>query len=172
DAATHRSWAVYRDGDGDGFGVGALTTLCAGDVVPTGYSALEGDCDDGNATVWKSLAYSFRDADGDRYTVAAAGQLCTNGSLPAGYGNAANGADCNDGNAAVWRNWSVYQDGDGDGVGAGAILAICANDTQPAGYASGGGDCAPEDKTRWQNLAYRHRDADGDSYTVAENGTL
>lgn len=33
-------------------------------------------------------------------------------------------------------------------------------------------DCAPADKTRWQTVAYSYRDADGDTYTVAESGTV
>ena len=35
-----------------------------------------------------------------------------------------------------------------------------------------GSDCAPADAARWQMLAYGFRDADGDSYTVAQSGSL
>ncbi len=33
-------------------------------------------------------------------------------------------------------------------------------------------DCAPNDPTRWQLLAYAYRDADGDSYTVSQSGSI
>ena len=33
-------------------------------------------------------------------------------------------------------------------------------------------DCAPNDATRWQLLPYSYRDADGDTYTVAQSGTV
>jgi hypothetical protein len=104
----------YIDNDGDGFGGAGFTTsgdlTCAG----PGFTALAGDCDDGNADVnpiereviadaidqdCDGADLCYRDADGDGYagtrTVASASMGCT----ASGVGSTAN--DCDDTTAAT-----------------------------------------------------------------------
>ncbi len=65
-------------------------------------------------------------------------------------------------------------DDDGDGVGAGAPQAQCVA-APSQGYALTGNDCAPNDGSRWQLLAFSNRDyvdRDGDGATVTTPGQL
>jgi hypothetical protein len=128
------------------------------------------DCDDHDANVWQNLAYSFRDADGDGHTVSAAGTICSGARLPPGYSLTPGPPDCNDTDPTVFTSLTGFVDVDGDDVGDGDAMSLCTAGTLPAGFAATGGDCAPLDPARWQNLAYSFRDVDGDGAVVPELG--
>lgn len=48
----------YRDADGDGFGNNSISVFCS--VAPSGYVALDGDCDDTDASVVMFQILCFR----------------------------------------------------------------------------------------------------------------
>ena len=104
----------YFDGDGDGYGLTAVTTQAC--TAPTGYAANSGDCNDadnrtnpgakeicneiddncnGQTDEFLIISY-YLDADGDGYGTGTASTGC---SVPAGYASAS--GDCNDANAKV-----------------------------------------------------------------------
>lgn len=80
--------------------------------------------------------------------------------------------DCDDGSATVWRSLKRYADTDGDGFGEGALQRLCVGDPLPRGFAVNGGDCAPDDASRWRSVAHVLRDADGDGAIVGEPQTV
>jgi hypothetical protein len=173
---THTT-GLYPDTDGDGVGSGFLEQRClgAGSTSEPGYAKTPGDCAPDDRTSWARLYYTWRDADGDRAWVSQEGDMCIGSyTLPAGYSASrpAVTTDCDDTNATASVSWTVFPDTDNDGVGAGSSVTLCAGLTRPAGYAATGGDCAPDDGSRWQNLTYQYRDADGDTFTVASSGSL
>jgi hypothetical protein len=45
-------YVFYRDGDGDGFGTASQRIVSCLPVAPAGYVSVDGDCDDGNASVY------------------------------------------------------------------------------------------------------------------------
>ena len=93
----------YRDEDGDGYGLSAKTTeACA---VPSGYSDLSGDCDDGDRAISPSAAEVCDDADND----------CDGGI---------------DTDAVDQSAW--YADSDGDGFGDASVSAASCD--APSGY--------------------------------------
>jgi MYXO-CTERM domain-containing protein len=109
---------VYRDDDGDGFGLDDDSEEACDDL--DGYTALPGDCDDGEARVNPD-----------------ASEFC-------------NGSDdnCNDeiDEGLEFEDWFI--DGDGDGAGAdGTEVETC--DGPPPGTVADGGDCADDDPTRY-----------------------
>lgn len=141
------------------------------DADHDGYPA-DVDCDDNDPIVWQNLAYSFRDADGDGHTVAIVGMICSGASLPAGYSTVPGKPDCDDADLTVFTRVTGFVDADGDGVGDGLAMSFCTAGDLPAGFVAVGGDCAPVDPTRWQNLPYSFRDADRDGAVVAEVGVV
>lgn len=168
----YASLIAYLDADHDGIGSGPPLTLCTDGTIPVGYAPTAGDCAPDDATRWQELPYAYVDRDGDGFTVASSGVVCSGVGLPAGYAVIPNGEDCDDADPRVWAWRTGYLDADGDGVGAGSPVEVCSSAQLPAAYAAQGGDCAPDDRTRWRSYAYAFRDADGDGYTVAETGTL
>ena len=104
------SSTYYLDSDGDGYGLtNSTTTACA---LPSGYSATDGDCNDGNSAIHPAATEScnsadddcdsstdegvtttfYRDADGDSYgTSSTTTEDCT---APSGYD--ADDGDCDD----------------------------------------------------------------------------
>ncbi|MFP2906470.1 hypothetical protein ACLESD_15680, partial [Pyxidicoccus sp. 3LFB2] len=166
------SWSLYPDTDGDGVGTGAQETLCLGPQRPPGYSYVDTDCADTDATVWQTLAFSHRDVDGDGFTVPGAGTLCAGATLPAGYTTVANGDDCNDALSTEHTRLQAWADTDADGVGAGEATTLCTDGTVRAPWSSTGTDCEPEDSARWRRLSYFHVDRDADGHTTPERGEL
>ncbi len=84
----------YADADNDGYGNLAVTQLsCSG--APTGYVANNTDCDDTNATKWRTGSF-YVDADGDHYTIGSAVSLCYGATTPLGYSATTLGTDCDD----------------------------------------------------------------------------
>ncbi len=162
---------LFADLDGDGAGAGEVQWLCTGGV-PAGYSTTGSDCAPDDPGGWQVLSYVHRDADGDGQTVPSSGALCAGASLPTGYYVTAQGHNCDDADPSVYVALTAYVDADGDQVGSGPGLPFCTAGAPPAGHSLAGGDCAPDDATLWQELAYHFIDADGDSATVAAEGTL
>jgi hypothetical protein len=155
-------------------GDGPAVELCTGAALPAGYAAGGGDCAPDDPARWRSFAYAWRDADGDGFFAAQAGTLCVGAAPPAGYlaSAPATPPDCDDANPAVHASVTAYADADGDGVGAGAPVAFCTDGAVPPGYSAQGTDCAPDDPSRWQTLAYAAVDRDGDGATAREVGTV
>jgi hypothetical protein len=171
DPTRWQTLAGYADTDGDGHGTGPAVALCIGTTLPAGYAAVGDDCAPDDPQAWRIFSYTYRDADGDGYTVVQPGQVCIGATVPAGYPSTPRGDDCDDSNPAVWSPRYGYPDADGDGAGAGAAQAFCAT-ALPAGFSASGTDCAPDDPSRWQTLAYAGVDADGDGYTVGPAGKI
>jgi hypothetical protein len=147
--------------------------LCIGAKLPAGYGSIDGDCAPEDATRWRMLSYGYVDSDGDGYSHAQLGTLCAGAALPAGHSNElGKGYDCDDTDATRFANVGGFPDTDGDGVGAGAFTWLCTDGRLPADYSTAWPDCAPDDPTRWQMLAYAGVDRDGDGYTAREAGTL
>jgi len=78
------------------------------------------------------------------------------------------GIDCDDSNRAAHTAVAAYLDADGDGVGADAPLAFCTAGAPPPGHAVEGGDCAPDDPSRWRGLAEPLVDRDLDGFTAID----
>ncbi len=152
-AADAATW--YADGDGDGYGDAASTTVsCEG---PTGYVATDTDCDDGAAAVSPAATEScdgvdndcdgtvdeddasdastwYADADGDGYGDASSSTAACSG--PTGY--VLDDTDCDDGDAAV--NPAAAESCDGfDNDCDGTVDEDSASDAS-TWYADGDGD--------------------------------
>jgi hypothetical protein len=163
---------IYPDTDGDHFGAGTGQGACTDGTAPAGFSLRGDDCAPDDGGRWQLLPYQFRDFDGDTYTVAEASTLCSGDSLPKGYLTSAKGNDCNDRDPKVWASIIAYPDTDNDHVGAGPGNSFCTDGTAPPGMSLLDSDCAPDDGNRWQLLPYQFRDGDGDTYTVANAGSI
>ncbi|MCP3059722.1 hypothetical protein LXT21_13125 [Myxococcus sp. K38C18041901] len=175
DGRYQASTVVYADVDGDGVGDGAAPLdVCAGKPLPKGHASLSGDCAPDDPLRSASRTYLYRDQDLDGTGVESFGQLCLGRDepLPAGYLDAWLPADCDDTDATKFWMSGVFADTDGDGVGAGPMLLRCMGNTPAAGHAFSSNDCAPEDATRWRQLDYAYRDADGDGDTVSSPGKV
>ncbi len=115
------STPFYRDADGDAFGTDTDTeTACAGDPPPTGYVAVDGDCDDAEAAVRPTATETcnrrddncdgdidegvqilyFRDGDTDGFgDPSEATGICSGDAAPDGH--VSNDQDCDDGNPEI-----------------------------------------------------------------------
>ncbi|MEN9323885.1 MAG: hypothetical protein RL699_1665 [Bacteroidota bacterium] len=179
DASVWRSAALYVDADNDGYSLSAdaTATVCYGSTVPTGYlaSTLGVDCDDTDASVWRSAAL-YVDADNDGYSLSAdaTATVCYGSTVPAGYLASTLGVDCNDNDASVWRSAALYVDVDNDGysLSADASVTVCYGSTVPAGYLAStlGVDCNDSDASVWRSAAL-YVDADNDGYAATEETT-
>jgi hypothetical protein len=163
---------LYRDRDMDGIGSEPMERRCSGVAPEPGYATTGTDCDPNDHLSWQLLAYAYRDQDNDTFTVRESGELCVGPRLPSGYTTVPKGDDCDDLAPNVYQLVSLYPDTDGDGVGAGTSSGMCIGATPPAGHASNGTDCAPDERSRWRTLGYAYRDADLDTFTVSETGTV
>lgn len=120
---------LFVDADGDGFGGPAPATTCA---LGDGVSAVGGDCDDSNASIFPGVTEVCNGLDDD----------CD--------GDEDNGVE-----PATW-----YFDGDGDGFGT--PLTTNVGCTAPEGYVSAGTDCNDADTTiNPDTLWYPDADVDG-----------
>ncbi len=158
------------DADLDGHAAAASGTVCAGAALPPPYSPWGGeDCDDGDPSRWRLLS-GYADEDGDAVGAGSLVEVCTSVALPDGV--VESGGDCAPSDPSAWRLLAGYADADDDAVGAGALVEVCTSVALPHGVVASGGDCAPSDPAAWRPLAYTFRDADGDTRTVAEAGSL
>ncbi|NPD25256.1 hypothetical protein D7Y27_14500 [Corallococcus sp. AB004] len=167
-----RAVTGYADTDGDGFGDTAQPVTCVGDTTK-GWTQQAGDCAPGDATRWRLVPGLYPDADGDGATGTGPVTACVGATL-AGYQEQPGAPDCDDGDAEVSALSVVWADTDGDGVGAGMPIDWCPSRGRPppSGYALTAGDCAPGDTGRWRMLPFTYRDADGDGFAVAMEGTV
>ncbi len=156
DAVDPSAW--YVDGDADGYGAGAATLAC---TPPAGHSALDGDCDDGDAAYNPGAAEAdctdpadyncdgstgYADVDGDGWAACAecddavaaihpdATEVCD------GADNDCDGT-VDEADAADAITW--YDDADGDTYGdAGTATVAC---DAPLGAVGDGTDCDDAD---------------------------
>jgi hypothetical protein len=153
-AAGCTSW--FEDADADGWGSTVSTCTCD---APTDYVAVDGDCDDADATVSPEGTETcvttadddcdgeanevdapacvawYDDADGDGY-----GGVNTVCACDASAGYPASSADdCDDTDASVGAGTTWYADADGDGYGDPASSATACSAV--AGYVASGDDC-------------------------------
>jgi hypothetical protein len=172
DTARFTVATVWVDSDRDGYGEGESLRRCSGHGTEPGYAFEGNDCAPSDAWRWQWRSYASRDADGDSAYALETGVVCSGLQLPSGYSEWSWDGDCDDRNPSVYRSWSVFADADGDRVGAGAATNVCGAAQVPAGYSTVATDCAPEDRSLWQTLAWQYRDTDGDGYGVSSSGTL
>lgn len=104
--------AAYWYGDADGDGHGGLSHTAIACSIPSGYSATEDDCDDGDASIHPGAEETCDEAD----------------------------QDCDQRvDEAPVDGLPWYADADGDGLGgSGTPVSAC---TVPEGYAASAGDC-------------------------------
>ncbi|MCB9670663.1 MAG: putative metal-binding motif-containing protein [Alphaproteobacteria bacterium] len=132
--------ACYADGDGDGFGAGAIVD---GPLSCTGaFSSLDTDCDDGRSTVFPLNPEICDGLDND----------------------CAGGAD--DGLVFV----DYYPDDDLDGFGDIASAPTPTCDGPPAGYLTDHTDCHDDDANNFPGNAEVCDGADNDCDNTADNG--
>jgi MYXO-CTERM domain-containing protein len=107
--------SYYLDADGDAFGAGSAVKYCD---LPSGYSLVDTDCDDGAASVNPGAT-----------------ELCDAANTDEDCDGQADNADSS---ASVATKSSYYSDGDSDGYGAGSAVKFC---DLPTGYAATSTDC-------------------------------
>jgi hypothetical protein len=152
DPATASSW--YLDADADGYGTGTAVLACD---TPSGYTALDGDCDDASASYNPGAAEAdctdpndyncdgsvgYADADGDGYVAC---EECDDTSAAAYPGalevcdGLDNDCDSDVDEASALDAGTYYTDADGDGYGdlAGPVLGC----SLPDGAADNADDC-------------------------------
>jgi hypothetical protein len=93
------SYNYFLDSDGDGFGsTTSITSFLS--TPPTGYTLNSSDCDDTDATKFKTY-YKYQDADLDGH-LKLISTICAGATAPTGYVSVAQTADdCDDTNATV-----------------------------------------------------------------------
>ncbi len=161
---------LYEDKDRDGFGSGpAINPTFACELTNSpGYSTNNTDCDDTDATVWRTLTI-YEDVDGDGYhnpqrTITGCYGFAI---LEPGFSLTTLGIDCNDFSSSVKGETFWYKDADNDGFTDGTRILSC---NPPAGYKSGFidgeffPDCDDNDPLENPNSEWV-QDLDGDGYT-------
>ena len=147
----------YLDSDGDGFGTGSLLQICSGNSLLSGYSAINGDCNDGNYSVNPNaveVAYDnvdndckngdLADVDNDGYCKR--GYWIQNSFLQCVKETGSLGTDCNDSVSIEWKSMTGYIDSDLDSYGTGALMNLCTNGSLGVGYSNVSGDCNDQEK--------------------------
>ncbi|WNG43833.1 hypothetical protein F0U60_06770 [Archangium minus] len=176
DDANPQVWAVrmlFIDEDKDGAAGGEPVRHCIGATLPPGTSETATDCAPQDASRYTPISYRFRDADGDGATVPEEGTVCSNGKLPTGYRlEPAAQTDCDDTRSSQWQWLDLYPDADGDLVGSEPAEQRCSGLNPEPGYVRTAGDCAPEDRNRWEMKSYSYRDADGDGAWASSGGQV
>ena len=146
---------VFTDADGDGFGSTPFQIGCS-EEVPAGASALDGDCDDANASVFPGavevcdsldndcdgqvdeelFVELFNDLDGDGFGAGEPALFPCGGSVPSEL--VENNADCDDADASVFPGAveicdGVDQDCDGQADNGAEVLAFADEDNDGFG---------------------------------------
>ncbi len=149
DTSTSFTCMAYQDDDGDGYGQTELFQTVSCDEAPSGWSFVDGDCDDSDAAAHPDAVEvcdgSDQDCDGDI-------------------------------DEDVTEAW--YLDGDGDGYGAGEAAWACeapenhvaagsdCDDADPAVHPDAEVSCTDDD-ANCDGVADNH-DGDGDGYAGCE----
>ncbi len=149
------AYTYYADADGDGYGAGASISSCDASA-PSGYSASNTDCNDGDISINPGATETCNfidddcdgnidngfDLDGDGFTTCEGDCDDNNNAVYPGATEVCNGLDddCNlsidDGLTFI----TYYADVDGDTYGdAGSTASTC--DGAPSGYVSDNTDC-------------------------------
>ncbi len=115
------SFTYYSDFDGDGYGKTNSPFTSPDPTPPAGYAKLDGDCNDGDATVHPGAT-----------------EICGDGIDNNCDGQIDEGCSV---------SFTYYFDGDGDGYGKTNSPFTTTDPTPPAGYAKLGGDCNDGDAT-------------------------
>ncbi len=110
-------YPYFLDSDGDGYGDTATYIIVCETTPPTGYTVLNGDCDETNAAINPG-----------------ASEVCD------GLDNNCDGQVDNG-----LTFYTYYLDNDGDGFGDAASLLSSCETTPPTGYADNDGDCNDDD---------------------------
>lgn len=131
---------IYVDADADGFGGGGAGLAAC--VVEAGYSAVNTDCDDANASENPS-ANEVCDGDDDNCD----GEIDENSAIDTEY-------------------WYIDADNDGEGNPATAFAAC----NQPVGYIASGEDCNDADNSISPSAAETCDGIDEDCSGVADDG--
>jgi hypothetical protein len=134
----------YADMDGDGYGdAGSSVEDCS---LPSGYSADDTDCDDGDAAIHPAAAESCDGVDND-----------CDGLV-------------DDDDSAVSGTSTWYQDDDGDGFGdASAPTSACS---QPSDHAADSTDCDDDNNTVYPGAAEICDGLDGDCDGAVDEGVM
>src|SRR6266496_2843427 len=109
------SYTYYFDGDGDGYGKTNSPITSSSPTPPAGYAKLDGDCNDGNASVNPGAT-----------------EICGDGIDNNCDGQIDEGCTV---------SYTYYFDGDGDGYGKTNSPITSSSPTPPSGYAKLDGDC-------------------------------
>ncbi|MCX6197679.1 MAG: lamin tail domain-containing protein [Bacteroidetes bacterium] len=101
DNTKHDSFNFYADTDGDGYGAGSLTSVCAvnAGTPPSGYSLNNTDCAPTDILKWQTASF-YIDADNDGYDIGSA-NVCYGATTPIGYSLTTNGTDCDDADGSI-----------------------------------------------------------------------
>ncbi len=172
------SAAVRRDGDSDGYCVGAAQTQCIGTNPPSGWRfpascQATDDCNDSNAAVYRT-ENTYADADNDGRCAGQESTECIGANPPAGRRLSATCVsvnDCNDANANFWILGQTRADADNDGYCSGSATNTCNGTSAPAGRRFVNAcNVAPDDCNDTNSTQFTSRqvraDADNDTYCV------
>jgi Prolyl oligopeptidase family/Putative metal-binding motif len=151
---------LYRDSDGDGYGVGELEQQCTDGTLHAGFTETGGDCNDDNPDVWFAIDL-YLDSDGDGYGTGVAEPQCTDETLPVGFSE--NGDDCNDEEAL--ENPGLTED-PYNGLNDDCDITTLDDDLDGDGYILVD-DCDDTDQTSWQ-IVNGYLDGDGDGYGTGD----
>jgi len=131
--------------------------LCSSSA-PAGYSTINTDCDDNNASIHAPVQY-YIDNDHDGYGSTTTAMLCSS-SAPTGYST--NNTDCDDNSASIHAPVQYYVDNDHDGYGSTTTAMLCSS-TAPSGYSTNSTDCNDNNASIHTPLQY-YVDNDHDGY--------
>ena len=114
-SAQNDTYTYYFDGDGDGYGKTNSPITSSSPTPAAGYAKLDGDCNDGNASINPGAT-----------------EICGDGIDNNCDGQIDEGCTV---------SYTYYFDGDGDGYGKTNSPITSSSPTPPAGYAKLDGDC-------------------------------
>ncbi|MCH4822251.1 gliding motility-associated C-terminal domain-containing protein [Gramella lutea] len=172
-----KTYTFFADIDGDGFGDPSVSQIA--ETAPTGYVAVNTDCDDSDEDEFPGQTW-YLDADGDLYGEGTSTVSCTR---PVDHFIAseltATSGDCDDADGTInpgasevpdndidencdgVKTYTFYADTDGDGFGNPSFSQIA--ETAPTGYVSDNTDCDDTDEDEFPGQTW-YLDADGDLY--------
>ncbi|MBL8954990.1 MAG: putative metal-binding motif-containing protein [Myxococcaceae bacterium] len=179
-ATEFRTVTVRPDTDGDGYCLGAPSSLCVGLTVPTGKRLTSGcqatdDCNDMNLMQYRTVQ-TRADGDNDGFCQAPVMNSCVGATLPAGLklpsACTAGFDDCNDADADKFAVSAFIVDVDGDRYCSGQVVNQCAGHVAPAGLRFPAecitqSDCNDSNANLYRLLSVR-LDGDGDGYCFGQ----
>ncbi len=94
------SHTYYADSDGDSHGSTTSSISSFSETPPTGYVSNSTDCDDTDATKFKTY-YKYEDADSDGH-LKLVSAICAGATAPTGYSETQTADDCDDTKASIY----------------------------------------------------------------------